>query len=177
MLTGGSKDVNPQFFHLAQNTSAANTYTETAFVIPVQRISPQRSTEAIVMEVLKIFFNIPELDTTNAAETYYTARAAISTSSLTVMPALNNPKALMMVERSAHKAFTAAGTYETPYTDPLVIDLTDGAGHGILVATDNLYFQTTTVNYGAAAGFAAKVLYRWKTVGLTEYIGIVQSQQ
>lgn len=65
-------------------------------------------------------------------------------------------------------------------------DLTDGAGHGVLVATDNIFLtlQTAATVVGASATITAAtgfgecaILYRFKEVGLAEYIGIVQSQQ
>lgn len=64
-------------------------------------------------------------------------------------------------------------------------DLTDGAGHGILVATDNIYLsvQTSLTAYNGSSadeiiGFCfADLIYRFKEVKLQEYIGIVQSQQ
>lgn len=66
-----------------------------------------------------------------------------------------------------------------------VHDLTDGAGHGILVATDNI-FVSCSISVGsvfvtqadAATGAAScNILYRFKEIALAEYIGIVQSQQ
>lgn len=57
-------------------------------------------------------------------------------------------------------------------------DLTDGAGHGVLVATDAIYLQifTTGVANTSETG-RFRMLYRFKNVSLAEYIGIVQSQQ
>ena len=52
----------------------------------------------------------------------------------------------------------------------------DGAGHGILVATDSLFFRVKSTNVRSnIADF--RVYYRFKEVALAEYIGIVQSQQ
>lgn len=64
-------------------------------------------------------------------------------------------------------------------------DLTDGAGHGLLVATDNIFLSVQTTNIAfvgesadSIVGFvAADLIYRFKEVALAEYIGIVQSQQ
>jgi hypothetical protein len=64
-------------------------------------------------------------------------------------------------------------------------DLTDGAGHGILIATDNIYLgvnaSLSSFNLGDAdpivGGVSANLIYRFKEIGLSEYIGIVQSQQ
>ena len=65
-------------------------------------------------------------------------------------------------------------------TNPTLRDLTDGAGHGILVATDSIfltgYVPSNWYTNGTNTVFV-KLLYRWKDVSLAEYIGIVQSQQ
>lgn len=58
-----------------------------------------------------------------------------------------------------------------------IMDLTDEAGHGILVATDNLYFVNYSAGTGATNGMVYVLTYRFKDVSLEEYIGIVQSQQ
>jgi len=60
---------------------------------------------------------------------------------------------------------------------PKVIDLTDGMGHGILVASDYFFVQVDSDGIGAVITTYFKLLYRIKNVALTEYIGIVQSQQ
>lgn len=62
---------------------------------------------------------------------------------------------------------------QEPWTD----NLTDGAGHGYLVATDYIFAQVGSQNTNAAQFVDIKILYRWKNVGLQEYIGIVQGQQ
>lgn len=56
-------------------------------------------------------------------------------------------------------------------------DLTDGAGHGIIVATDNIYVTLFSAGTGVAAEVDVKIMYRFKNVALAEYIGVVQSQQ
>lgn len=66
-------------------------------------------------------------------------------------------------------------------SDPIVHDLTDESGHGVVVGTDNLYmFMSSRYCVGNVAdpGMTgiARILYRFKEVGLAEYIGIVQSQ-
>lgn len=56
------------------------------------------------------------------------------------------------------------------------VDLTDGDGHGLLVATDQLTFFVCSLTTGVANRFVAKVWYKWRTVTIEEYVGIVQSQ-
>lgn len=60
---------------------------------------------------------------------------------------------------------------------PFVLDLTDGAGHGILIATDQIFWQVFSNSFAAAIGVEVKIMYRMKNISLQEYIGIVQSQQ
>lgn len=62
-------------------------------------------------------------------------------------------------------------------------DLTDGAGHGVLIATDSIWLTgfingaVPDIGTTAAVNVYAEILYRFKKVSLQEYIGIVQSQQ
>jgi hypothetical protein len=91
--------------------------------------------------------------------------------------ALGDPRVIVASYKIARGAFTAAGTFE--FGEDLIddIDLTDGAGHGVLVATDSIFIGAATTSYAGAATFYARVFYRFKEVTLQEYIGIVQSQQ
>lgn len=61
-------------------------------------------------------------------------------------------------------------------TWPVEVDLTDGAGHGVLVATDKIYLSVVSESTGNTNDVICRMLYRYKTVGITEYVGIVQSQ-
>jgi hypothetical protein len=84
----------------------------------------------------------------------------------------------MSLDHTVRNSFTAAGTGITDLVNsPRKWDFTDGAGHGILVATDNIFIQASTNGQNTASLFRFKILYRFKSVSLVEYIGIVQSQQ
>jgi len=56
-------------------------------------------------------------------------------------------------------------------------DFTDGAGHGFLIGTDSIFARLSSVATGIPNVANIRLLYRWKSVPLAEYIGIVQSQQ
>lgn len=176
-LTGGSGDVSPQYFVVPANTtSAANTFTEAAIPTPVPRNKVQGD-RVTVMEFLKVYFNNAEPDNNPAAGgSVVSATAQISSSSLTTT-SFGNTKVLAFCEKIVRGAFTAAGSYGMEITDPYVWDCTDGNGHGILVATDNIYFGVNTSGFTGTATFTARILYRMKNISLPEYIGIVQSQQ
>jgi hypothetical protein len=72
-------------------------------------------------------------------------------------------------------AYTAAADAfnSAPY-----IDLTDQSGHGIIFCGQKIHLAIgpTVANSTTAVQFDAKILFRWKNVSLTEYIGVVTSQ-
>jgi len=176
-LTGGSGDVSPQWFvfnTLTQTT--ANTFIEANVAIPVQRLFV-RGKKSLVMELLKVQFSMSSWDSNpTAGGSIGQIQSQLSTASI---GASNNasPQVLAYAAQNYKGAFTAAGSYETVVISPTVIDCTDGAGHGVLVATDNLFYGVNTAGYAGVASSTIRLLYRWKEVSLEEYIGIVQSQQ
>jgi len=60
---------------------------------------------------------------------------------------------------------------------PIHIDLTDGAGNGMLVATDRMFIYGGGAGNAVVGRYSAKILYRLVEVGITEYVGIVAQQQ
>lgn len=166
-LTGGTGDVNPQWLKISTTQSAADTFTSSTNPIPVQRLPTGGKSQ--VMEVLKVYFfiNSAQAEVDSSIEMY------LSTKSYTAAPSRTDGPLIAWVKRQL--ILTTSG--EVSIDSPLVFDLLDGAGHGVLVATDNIYLSvgssgTSTANIGVCW-----ILYRWKNVGLQEYIGLVQSQQ
>ena len=128
-LTGGTGDVSPQLFSGVVAQTVANTYRELSFPVPVQRYNANQN-RALVMEVLKVFYDLSEPDNNNAAGgSVMQITAQISTKSQP-LTALQFPQVISLAQKSVRGAFTAAGTYGSYSSDPLVMDLTDGAGHG-----------------------------------------------
>lgn len=179
-LTGGTGDVNPQYLSGSVTLSAANTATETVISAPIVRVGPATKDTAIIMELIKLYVDFPPVDTTAATATAYSVILSFSSQSQGATPTptvLSNPQCLARLEHDTRFAFTAAGTGNlNEQVVPVVWDFTDGDGHGILYASDNLYFQGLTGNFNAAVTITFKLLYRFKRVSLVEYIGLVQSQ-
>jgi hypothetical protein len=88
--------------------------------------------------------------------------------------ALADPRSLSQ-QYTVTNVFTAASAinFDAYFLD----ELTDGAGHGLLLATDTIYLAMYSANKVTADNYVVKLAYRWKEVSLVEYIGIVQSQQ
>lgn len=178
ILTGGTGDVSPQWLTFSATQSGADTTTTTTQAIPVQRLPT--GGKAQVMEVLKVAFTHTSLPAfASATEVQDSSQCTLSTTSFgTTTQGFTDPRVFAFSFISQRGAFTAAGTYGmTQVSMPVVYDLSDGAGHGILIATDNIFAQVSSVTTGATNSCGIKILYRWKNVSLQEYIGIVQSQQ
>lgn len=180
-LTGGTMDVNPQYLHGTVTMSAANTTTTVALGTPIVRVGPQTDGNAVIMEVLKCYADMTVVDTDNAAATTRTHTISFATTNFgATAPTAGfaEPRVFAQMQRQVRNAFTAAGSGMLDQLDDVAVyDCTDGAGHGILIATDNIFVQGSSANFNAAVAFPFKILYRFKRVSLVEYIGIVQSQQ
>ena len=174
-LTGGTNDVNPQYMTLSVTQSAADTYTQVSQQIPIQRLATMG--RAQVMEVLKVFFQSSDINVQSTAATIRRYNVSLSTKSLASAPNLSEPTVFALYNKSNLNAFTATGTGMLAQEfEPFIFDSSDGAGHGFLVASDNIYLQIDTLNTGVVNSAQVKILYRWKDVSVQEYVGIVQSQ-
>jgi len=175
-LTGGTRDVNPQFMNMSVTQTANDTYTQVSFPIPIQRL--QNTGRAQVMEVLKVFFNTPLINSTAAGVTARSIAVQLTTKSFTSGQPLSEPNLFARYEKEFTNAFTAGGTgILSNEFEPYCFDVTDGAGHGILIASDAIFMAVESTNTSAANSGRIKLLYRWKDVSIQEYVGIVQSQQ
>lgn len=175
-LTGGTKDVNPQYMNLSIVQSGVDVYTQVSFPIPIQRL--QNTGRAQVMEVLKVIFSSTSLTTAAAGNVYHNLITQLTTKSFAAGVVFSEPTLFAMQNKENANAFTAGGTGMTAYDfEPYEMNTNDGAGHGILIASDNIFVGLSSVATGVANRSDIKILYRWKDVSISEYVGIVQSQQ
>jgi hypothetical protein len=175
-LTGGTGDVNPQLLTMSLSTSAANTFTQSTIPFPLSRFGNKKG-KAIVVEILKAFPDLPVWDANPAAGGQVALVLwQLATTNQTLIGTAD-PTVLLFGQKEYRGAFTAAGSYFGIAQEPAWIDFTDGAGHGLLVGTDQVFYGVNTTNFAGAATFTLKILYRFKEVNVEEYIGIVQSQQ
>lgn len=198
-LTGGTKDVNPQLFKsagipltvLAAASSSAIASNGITFPLPIGSFQQTASGRAVVMEVLRGqlngFFG-HSISTTGATlirirRGLYTGVISSGLYTSVLDTGMSHPQAVAWDEKF----------YSIRRNDPFAendvhvvdFDLTDGAGHGLLVASSQMTFVTdcyvdnlATVQTGIQnSNFNAVMLYRFKEVPLSEYIGIQQSQQ
>lgn len=181
-LTGGTGDVNPQTMQLSPvaQSVGADSFVVQATPLPIPRY-PQQNGKSIVMEILGVYFNLKNFAVPVSASIQYlvclSTNAAVSfTDGLVgIQNQMEDPRTVAMM-RLALRTGAAASDFVIPASQ--YIDLTDNAGHGFLVATDNVFLTLNTSNTAANTNSAScKIEYRFKEVTLAEYVGIVQSQQ
>lgn len=166
-LTGGTGDTNPQLLTTTITQPAADTAITTEIPIPIARFQ-QKKGKAIVFEVLGIAYYLTDFA---AIAAQANVRCSLATADVTGVDA---PQVFDQFRVDGIFA-TAVGFQYYPLTQ--YVDLSDGAGHGFLVATDNIFATLQSTATGLANVITVKVKYRFKEVGLTEYLGIVAGQQ
>lgn len=194
-LTGGTGDVNPQTYVL-QTTPIIVPGATTApipgaqsFPLPIPRY-PAGNGRSIVFEVLEVEWFMPNFLPNSTSGFSTVLFAALTTDPLA--PGVDNntdplftnffgnPRHISIFGSQKTTLLTTSGAFESESFVRFSDDLTDEAGHGILVATDNIQLHTLAQVQGPdsiTTQVTARVSYRLKEVSLTEYIGIVQSQQ
>lgn len=172
-LTGGSGDVNMQsvLFPLVTQT-AADTTTIRSLQLPIPRL-PTRPGYNLVLEVLSAEFSFILAGVAAAVQSIYAYVATTGETPPNITQALLGTR--VICDAWFQFVFAAGGSGDLPTEKD--VQLTDQAGHGRLIASDTIFLGLMSTNTAAANNVVCKLWYRWKEVTLTEYIGIVQSQQ
>lgn len=179
-LTGGTMDVNPQMYTAHLIMSTADEPKTGTIMLPLCRVGPTTQNKSIVIEILKVYCLLsPFADLDSAAELRKEMTCALSTidHGITVC-GMHHSDCFAYFTKFLHGAFTALGTYGdlTGGNACLTLDLTDGAGHGFLVAQDKIYMQVLSRLCDPELGYATvKIYYRFKKISLIEFIGIIGS--
>jgi len=172
ILTGGSRDYKPEYMTLAVS-AGNNASASAAFAMPVLRnFSSGNGSRAQIVEAIKVIAEFPVAALATGASS--DLRFHLSTKNHgTVATTLADPDTFVSI--GLGDVYGAAGNVVFPSQQ--VVDFTDGMGNGILIATDNIYAQLTNTATGQTISVSAKLIYRIYSASVTEYVGIVQSQQ
>lgn len=181
-LTGGTGDVNPQQYNIVLVQPGADLTDILTLPVPVYRF-PLSKGRAMVMEMLKIDWIIEDFV---AGASQASIAAGISTSQVGSLTNGGSSTQANQFNAMALPTTLACFSYDYLFATGAGFaitsriqerDYTDAAGHGVLIATDQITVFLASTNTAISNRVVAKMLYRWKEVSLEEYIGIVQSQQ
>lgn len=178
-ITGGSMDLKPQVLHANVTQATVNQFTTATINSPFPRVQ-STGNKATIMEVLKVYFFFGAEDATDLLSDFLlllstTQVIANGTAATTANLATTRDDPHVLAVATQNQALATNGAYVQQ--NPIVFDLTDGAGNGALLATDQFFLTIATVGATTAITGSAKILYRLYSAGVMEYVGIVQSQQ
>ena len=178
-LTGGTGDVNPQWFSVSAVQSGNDVFEEVSFDLPTNpSMLGQRPNKAVVMEFLRVQF-IWALDVTQSPSTpqRWTAyiRLGLSPIGIGISGIQTDTRTLAVDQSTTVQAGAGSTVMYAPRST--VYDLTDGAGHGLIVASKSLTVGISTLNTVVTNRVTCRILYRYKEIGITEFITMAQFQQ
>jgi hypothetical protein len=149
--------------------SAANTLTTETVNLPIVRPAGGRG-RSTIMEFLWLDVFVGATDFGAAVDE---VTFAVSTGAVpTVNPAWEDGNTVARIKLD--HAFVTSGS--TIMIQPLRYNLQDASGFGQLIATDKIHITGDSNGMAAATIFQWRIYYRYVTVGMEEYVGIVQSQ-
>lgn len=168
-LTGGLGDVNPQTLTVDVVQTGTDELTAIRVAIPRPRFIPSKG-KSIVLEILRVQAD-KGTPFVSLLATQQEVSVEVSTSGNF---GIAEPDVL--VHFAWIRTLLIASDFVKDQFEGLTRDLSDGAGHGFLVGTDELVFRILSFNTEVTNRVVIRILYRYKAVDITEYIGIVQSQ-
>lgn len=166
----------PQWWNIGAIAQGATTDTGlvSSFNAPIPRINVRGRTST-VMEFLKMEGTIiPGTIAVSAGNEYCLAIKSSNALQASPVALLADPSVLAL-------AFVDLVTNGAPESTTVLpkfdIDLTDGDGHGVLFAGDNLFVEFITANTTAHNAVAnVRILFRFQEISVEDYVGIVQGQ-
>lgn len=167
-LTGGTRDVNPQTLGGTATTSAANTFGQSTIPLPINRsnLGAPGGQSAQVIEALWVEFDFGEvIFFNNGGEE---AEAQVTTSSKSQIEGIDDVD--IIAKDGIRLSLLTSGASISKNTSHF--DLTDGAGHGLLIATNNIFFGVDTAGLAGTSTMRFRMAYRFKNVSIQEYVGL-----
>lgn len=164
-----TKDTYPEVLVIqATNTASATAWAAATGEFPIINvgIGGGTSSTARVVEILKVIFTMSG----------YGGTGGYSAVLLSGFNLANKTTTDKTIAQSFADQRTL--TYATPhYTWPQQeIDMTDDKGHGVLYPATSIFLNL--IGQAAVVGTCTcQILYRFRTVGLNEYLGIVNQYQ
>lgn len=172
--TGGTGDVRPQWYSTSAVQSANDTTTTTTVNSPPGiGLQATGAKKFLAMEILKVLLDVDSasLGTTSSLRVYISSKNFATTE-----PSLRMGDATVIA--SFHQQFQLATSGADLNNYPLVLDMTDGAGHGILYANQNIFIQIASTSTSSTNQIRIKMLYREVYINEAELLGLVlQSNQ
>jgi hypothetical protein len=167
------QDENPQMVGIVAVETAANTFTEGSVTLPM--LTPVgRGGKSLVCELLKVIVHMDAPNYINVQNTLTSCQ--LTKTHQTAMIGIEHAPVIIRCMREhviVDTGATDATLIGTEPPDPIEYDLTDGAGHGILIPGPALYLGVQGTLNTTAKAASMKIIYRYKEVGPGELVGMM----
>lgn len=163
-------DKKPQWMNLSPVTFNGTNYVET------KTRTPSVISANMVLEAFRAVFETPPVVISGTAtDQIIETQIAISTRSQSSMPVIGNSQLVAKVHYTKEVIYPeatetgASGVAQINITD---VDLSDGAGNGVLIAADELFLGVIGSGAAFVAAAQARILYKATKVTSEELIGL-----
>lgn len=167
----GVRDSFPNYFDINIQHSSANTYTTIPVNLPIARVTSGSRT-ATIIELLWASCTPVGIDF-NANDDSINFSLYMGPPQDTHFP-IEGVDSYCIFNVRYDTDFTTSGMWVSKF--PHKVNLQSKDGFGFLVASDKINAAVLSSGEGGAVDWRVRVYYRFVTVGIEEYIGIVQSQ-
>lgn len=160
-----------------EGPAGVDDYSLTTVNVPRQILT--QGAAATVMEFLKVYFfvgiaDFTDLDSLNGM---YISNSIIrgqdaAASLTTIVSDSLNPQVFAFALQERNLVTTGGASSILP----LVIDLTDNNGNGVLVAGSQFFVTSFQLANTAQSRASVRILYRMVNIDIEEYVGIVAQQ-
>lgn len=174
-LTGGTGDVNPQWFSFVVLQTGNDAETTNTVDLPISPGQVSRGNKAVVIELLRVQF-IWSLDPTQSPSIPQRWAALLGTRAPVGALSASQSATDHIITDQFATIQAGAGSTVLGRQASLMYDLTDGVGHGLIIASKSVAGHISTFNTGIANRVVIRMLYRYKEVGLTEFLTMSQFQ-
>ncbi len=161
----------PNYMSFTLSTSANDTFTTTQISSPVPRVGIGANNKATIMEITSAWFQLITVAMNGADENLQFALSTGGTP--TAIPTLSNPNCIIS-DKYKFSLVTTGGSY---HPSLMIYSMETFDGFGFLLATDSFHYSLDSNSTAGALTIDCRLYYRLVQIPITEYIGIVQSQQ
>ena len=178
-FTGGTGDVKPQWLTVeVPRGSAIDEYGVVRFILP--QLVLGGANDSTIVEILRVDWYLGLLDSFDVNVLFWgflttiTNRTIDDAASVTTLEQDVGRPSTFACAILNNKGIGASGLGSS--SSPISVDMTDGNGNGILVASQQLFAVSGSLINTIPSIAVAKILYRMVNVKIEEYVGIVASQ-
>jgi len=170
------QDFFPNYMSWRLVLTANDTFTTDKIFTPIPRNQAIKGNRAVVMELLWLDVDVHNLKLLAADDEIFWGISTGNVPTKLITLDAGNCLAYGSIECLAKQA-GSEGFGISSLTKPQRYDMQTKDGYGLLLASDAFNFYADSLNTGEKIEYNCRLYYRFVQIPVTEFIGLVQSQQ